>query len=175
MEDEEKIHATFIIELLGKPIEHLKEAMETHVVKLGSEKGVKILNKQYHEPILASDSKTMYTTFAEVELLFDSVENYLGIIFAYLPSHVEIIKPERLIVTNYDLSEIGSKVLQRIHGYDAIVKNVLQERENLIALIKEEAPALFKKLTTPPKDSKENVKQSKKQKKKSSSKKTKKK
>jgi len=172
MEDEEKIHANFIIELLGKPIEHLKEALETHIVKLGSEKGVKILNKQYHEPILAPDSKTMYTTFAEVELLFDSV----GIIFAYLPSHVEIIKPEKLIVTNYDLSDIGSKVIQRIHGYDAIVKNVLQERENLIALIRKEAPALFKKLTTPPEDAtkhqkKEINKKSKKRKLKSKNKK----
>jgi len=150
--EEGAIHANLIIELLGRPIEHLKEAIETHVTKMGSEKGVKIINKTYHEPILAEDSKEVYTTFAEVEVEFASVENYLGTVFAYLPSHIEIIQPEKLLVSNADLSDIGTKVLQRIHGYDAIVKNVLQERENLLAIIQKEAPELFKKLTTPPEE-----------------------
>jgi hypothetical protein len=152
--EEGAIHANLVIELLGKPVEHLKEAIQTHVTKLGSEKGIKILNKTYHDPVLAEDSKTMYTTFAEIELEFASIENYLGVIFAYLPSHIEILNPEKLTLSNIDLSDIGTQVLQRIHGYDAVVKNILQERENLLVIFQKDAPSLYKKLTTPPEEAK---------------------
>lgn len=142
----EKIQAIMIIEILGKPKEHVKEAIQTIVTKIGSEKGVNLLNKTYHDPVKAENSKTMFTTFAELELEFDTIENYLGIMFAYLPSHTEIIYPEKIQITNSDLMDMGNKIIQRVHNYDAVVKNTLAERQNLLKMIQKEAPKLMKKL-----------------------------
>lgn len=144
---EDKIRAMLVIELLGRPKEHVTEALQTHVTKLGSEKGIKILNKTYHEPVLAQDSQTLYSTFAEIEAEFDTPEVYLGIILAYLPAHAEIIKPESIPLRNHHLTEIGNALLQRVHNYDAIVKNALAERDNLLFFIKGNSPDLYDKLT----------------------------
>tara|TARA_Y100000034_G_C6897831_1_gene414384 strand:+ start:2697 stop:3224 length:528 start_codon:yes stop_codon:yes gene_type:complete len=142
----DKILANIVIELLGRPKEHLQEAMETHIVKLGSEKGVSIKNKTIHPAVEAQDSKTLFTTFAEVEVEFDSIENYLGIIFAYLPANIEIIKPENLSLSNAHFNDLGNMILQRVHNYDAVAKNMIAEREYLINILKTEAPELYDKL-----------------------------
>ncbi len=83
-----------------------------------------------------------------------------------MPSHIDIISPEKLALSNHDLNEIGNNVLQRVHGYDAVVKNVITEREYLIGRIKDEAPALFKELSTPPEERKNSKQKGKKSKKK---------
>ena len=143
---EQKINANLVIELLGRPKEHLEEALQTHVLKLGSEKGVSIKNKILHPAILVQDSKTLFTTFAELEVEFDSLEKYFGIIFAYLPSHIELISPEKIIVANSHMNDLANGILQRIHGYDSLAKNLLAERENIFNIMKQEAPDIFNKL-----------------------------
>ncbi len=138
-----KLNVILIIEILGRPADHVKEALNTLVVKLGSEKGVTIINKTYHDPTPVKDSQNLFTAFAELELELDSIENYLGIIFAYMPSHIEIIHPEKFQFTNTELNDLGNKLIERLHNYDAVVKNVLAEREELLTKLKEVAPQFF--------------------------------
>jgi len=88
-----EMQVSLILELLGKPAEHLKEALNTLVVKLDSEKGVKILEKTYHDPTPIKESKGLFTAFAEVTVEFKEIGNFFGIIFAYLPSHIETLNP----------------------------------------------------------------------------------
>jgi len=148
-----KIQASMILEILGRPPEHIKESLNTVVVKIGSEKGVNIINKTYHEPKKVEDSKDLYTAFAEVDVELDSLANYFGILFAYLPAHMEITHPEKLTLQNSDLNELGNALIQRLHGYDAVVKKVLAERQMIEEKLKEIAPQLFKKI--PPQQDKE--------------------
>lgn len=143
-----EIRAHLVIEILGRPKEHLAEALTTLVTRLGAEKGVKIVNKELHEPIPAQDSKDLFTTFAEIEVEFDSVENYFGIIFGYMPAHIEIVKPEKISLQNTHLNELGNNLLQRLHNYDAITKKSIVEREFILNELKKEAPEAFKRLTT---------------------------
>ena len=154
----EKIQATAILEIMGRPSEHVKEALGLLVARLGSEKGVKILDKKHNDPIPVKDSTNLYTAFAELSLELDELGNYFGILFGYLPSHIEITFPENLKLTNFDLNDTGNKLIQRLHGYDAIVKNTIAEREFLLEKIKEINPELHRKITTPPKSGEEKVK-----------------
>ncbi|MBU0466072.1 MAG: hypothetical protein KJ718_03550 [Nanoarchaeota archaeon] len=140
----DKIKASLILEILGRPVEYVKESLNTVVVKMGSEKGVKILKQQYHEPTLVKDTKDLFTAFAEVDVEFDSISNYLGIVFAYFPSHIEITLPEKITLSNIDLNELGNSLVQRLHNYDAIVKKVMAEREIIAKKLKQVAPELFK-------------------------------
>jgi hypothetical protein len=173
----EKIKAHLILEILGRPKDNVEETLSTLVTKLGSEKGVKILDKNIHDAIPAKDSKDLFTSFAEIDVEFEKLENYFGILFAYMPANIEIINPESLTISNDQLSEIGNILLQRLHNYDAIAKNIMMERDMLTKKLFEVAPHLFKKPepSPPKKESLEDLAKEKKPKKKTAKKSTKKK
>jgi alpha-mannosidase len=145
----DKLQASLILEVLGRPKEYIAESLNTLVVKMGSEKGVKIVSKQYHEPTPVKDTKDLFTTFAEVNVELDSLIHYFGIIFSYFPSHIEMISPENFGLSNYELNELGNALVQRLHNYDSVVKQTLAERDILKNKLREVAPHLFKQESSP--------------------------
>jgi len=140
---EDKLLVTFIIEILGKPVEHVEEALNTLVVKIGSEKGVNITNKILHEPKPAQDSKTLYTAFVEIDAELDSLQDYISMLFTYLPSHIEITNPEKMILSNVQLNDLGNTITQRMHHYDAVTKNTVAERNYFLEKLNQVAPHLI--------------------------------
>jgi hypothetical protein len=129
---------------MGRPPEHIKEALNALIGKLGLEKGVKVLESKMHEPALVKDTKDIYTAFAEISIEFDSLTYYFGVLFAYMPAHIEIISPENLQLSNFELNDLGNKLLLRLHDYDALTKNFLYEKKFLTRKLYELAPHLFK-------------------------------
>src|SRR3989344_4914675 len=127
--ENEPIQAMMILEILGKPKDHVLESLKALVDKLGTEKGIKILNKDVHDPINVQDSKEIFTTFAEVEIQFETLEHYVSVMFGYMPSNVQIISPENLSLSNLYLNDVGNKIIQRLHNYDAFTKKVLYENQ----------------------------------------------
>ena len=154
----EKLLASLIIEILGRPEETVKEALQSMVTRLGAEKGIKIVKKNYHDPKKVEKSADLFTAFVEIEVELDSISNYFGIIFAYMPSHIELIYPENVSLSNSALNEYGNALAQRLHHYDSVTKNALVEREIVLHKLKEVSPEEFKKLTTP-RESKEDSSQ----------------
>jgi hypothetical protein len=140
-----KIELRIILEVLGRPPEHVTEALTGLILRLASEKGVKVIEKTIHEPVLVQDSKDIYTTFAEVHLEVETLANYFGIIFGYMPSNVEIISPEQITLPNVELNDLGNRLLGRLHDYDAIAKKMIFEKDYLTTQLKQFAPHLFKK------------------------------
>lgn len=128
---ERPIEARMILEILGRPAEHIVSTLEELVNRLKNENGVKVLKHKVYPPILAKDSKDIYTTFAEIELEFASLPVYMGIIFAYMPANIEIISPERFNLSNIELSSLGSSVLDKLHFYESVAKRLVSEREIL--------------------------------------------
>jgi len=138
-----KLRVQIVLEILGRPAENVKEALNTLVVRLGSEPGVNIISKNYHDPISVEGAKDLYTAFAEVSLELDTIDNYFGIMFAYMPSNIELINPEEIILSNQDLNQLSGKLMQRLHDYDAITKKMIYERDIVVNKLKEGAPELF--------------------------------
>ena len=145
----EKIQARIIIEILGRPAEHIKEALNILVVKLGSEKGVKILEKQVHDPRTVEDAKDLYTTFAEVNFEVESIAHLFAVLFAYMPANVEVIYPEEIKIPNQDFNSITSALLERLHNYDAVSKRIIFESDLFAEKLKETSPEAFARLTAP--------------------------
>lgn len=140
----EKLQVNIVLEMLGRPAEHIKKSLNLLVEKIGADKGVKILSRNVHDPVPAQDSKDLYTTFAELSLELDSLENYFGIVFTYLPSHVELVYPENIEINNFDLNALANSITNRMHTYDAIAKKMLFEKNVLLKKLQEVAPHLFK-------------------------------
>lgn len=131
MEETKKIEASLIFEVIGKPPEHLTEALNEIIKNIGEEKGIKIKNQKVNEPVLMKDQKEFYTSFAEIEIEADEIFQIVILMFKYMPAHVEIISPEKISATNNEWGEIITEIARRLHGYDEVARIVQTEKKVL--------------------------------------------
>ena len=125
---EEKINAEIIIEVIGKPPEHLVETLNDLIKKLSEEKGIKIKSKKINDPVLLKDQKDFFSSFAEIEIESAGMLELIAILFKYMPAHVDIISPENIKMSNHDWMEIMNEILRKLHGYDEIARIVQNEK-----------------------------------------------
>lgn len=125
------IKAKLIVEIMGRPPEHIKEALNTLIVRMGAEKGVSLIDKKYHEPKPIEESKDLFIAFADVEAEFETLESFFSTIMGYMPSHAEIYEPEKFKLDANNLNELGNFILSKLHRYDEIAKRALTERNIL--------------------------------------------
>ena len=115
--------------------------MSNLIDKLGEQKGITIVRKEVHEPKIAekegAKNQNLFTTFAEVELISDSLMLVFDITFNLLPSHIEILEPRSVELKNFDLSSIVSNLATKIHRYDELAKISMLEKNILINRLKE--------------------------------------
>ena len=137
------IQIQIVMEVLGRPVSNVQQALASVVTKLASEKGVKVLERKFHEAAKVPNAEDLYTSFVEVTLEIDSLDRYFAVLFSYMPSHVELIYPERITLDNAALNQFANQLMQRLHNYDAIVKNVMMERDVLLKRIEQDAPHLL--------------------------------
>jgi hypothetical protein len=149
---DKKVIASFIMEILGRPQEHVKQTFDEILEKMGKEPGLRIIEKKVHEPKKLEKGEDLYTSFAEIEVEFDNFQSMLIVIFNYTPSHFEIISPEEIRIKNVEFSDIITNIVLRLHKYDEIAKKltidnavlqnelrrIMAEREKHLA-VKEEA------------------------------------
>jgi len=145
----EEIRASLVIEMMGRPVEHLKETMKELLKKLSEEQGVEIENQKIHKPkvveqkdkdgnvIKFPEGQELYSNFADVDIKANSLLSLVGVVFAYKPSHIEIISPMSLKTENFDMSTILNEITKRLHQYDAIAKNAIMQNKLLAAKIME--------------------------------------
>lgn len=136
-----KITAMLMIEVLGRPKEHLIETLNDLIKKIGEEKGVEVTDSKIKEPTLAKDQKDLFTTFAEIEVQVDQPAILTILMFKYMPAHIDIIEPEHITLTNNSFADILSELTRRLHGYDEIVRVLQTEKkilENQLRVVKKE-------------------------------------
>lgn len=125
------IGAAMIIDIIGKPPEHLIETLEAIIKSIDEEKGVKIINKKIKEPVLMEGQKEFYTTFAEVEVEVEEILYLAILMFKYMPAHIEIIYPELIALTNCGWNDIFNELTRRLHGYDEVAR-ILQAEKSIL-------------------------------------------
>lgn len=130
------LDARLIVEILGKPADHVTFTMNALVDKLGQEKGVSITHKKIHDPRPVEGSKELFTTFAELEISFDSINVFFGIMFAYMPSNVEILSPTSFKLSNEEITSLANILVSRLHMYESVTKRLVGDREILINKLK---------------------------------------
>jgi hypothetical protein len=148
----EPIRALMIVEMIGRPKEHLEETLKEYIKKISSEKGITLINEKLHEPKKiehkkdenkeiedskkpgASGKETkvqveLFSTFVELEIDSKDITTLMRIIFAYMPSHIEIISPENLELKNLDFNDLFNEVIRKMHEYDGIAKSMIMENK----------------------------------------------
>ncbi len=126
-----KIIAVMILEIIGKPAEHLVKTLEQIIKDMGEEKGVKIISKKISEPAELKDRKDFFTAFAEIEIEIEEALQLAILMFKYMPAHVEVVSPESLVLKNNEYGDILSELTRRLHKYDEVVRVVQMEKDIL--------------------------------------------
>lgn len=140
--EEKGINAMFILEIIGKPKEHLIETLNKIIEQIDKEKGVSIKRKEIKEPVLMKDKigvmnkekiqkEDFYTTFAEIEVEVEDILYLVILMFKYMPSHIEIISPEFIVLSNTGWNDILNELTRRLHGYDEIAR-IMQVEKNIL-------------------------------------------
>ena len=143
----QKISALFILEIMGKPPEHLTQSLESLIEKMGQEKGVSINKKTIKNPekmekkVNITDSskkdngpekhEDFYSTFAEVEIEVKDLFTLVILLFKYMPAHIEIFSPEVIALTSGGWNDILNELARTIHGYDEVARVMQVERSIL--------------------------------------------
>lgn len=135
---EEKIIASFLIEVLGKPPEYIEKALNNIIEKINNEEGViKILKKEIKSPAPLKEQKDLFLSFAEIELEAKDISTISGIVFKYMPSHIEIFSPKKVLIKNNDLNDFFNEVTRRLHSYEEIARVIQNEKAILEKQIRE--------------------------------------
>jgi len=131
------INAMMIIEVIGRPPEHLTETLNKIISQIDEEKGVNVKEKKVNEPVLMKDQKDFYTSFAEVGIEVEEILGLAMLMFKYMPAHIEIISPELIALTNNGWNDILNELARRLHGYDEIARIIQVEKNILEKKLKE--------------------------------------
>lgn len=148
---EKKITALMVLEVIGRPPEHLNETLEDLIKKIGDEKGVEIKERKINEPQPMKEEEGFFTNFAEVEVEVEEVLYIAMLMFKYMPAHIEIIYPETITLSNNNWNEIMNELTRRLHGYDEVARIIQIEKNILEKKLREFMP----KEESPPKKKEE--------------------
>ncbi len=134
------IKAAMIIDVIGKPPEHLTETLNDIVKKIDEEKGVRVVEKKIGEPKLMKDQKEFYSNFADIEVEVEEILSLAILMFKYMPAHIEIIYPESIVLDNNGWNDILNELTRRLHGYDEVARVLQVEKSVLEKKLRSLAP-----------------------------------
>ena len=132
-----KIKAVFILEIIGRPKEHLVQTLEKIIEAIGKEKDVKLIEKKINEPVELKNNKDFYTTFAEIEIEAEEIFQIAILMFKYMPANIEIIEPELIALSNNGWNDILNELARRLHAYDEIARVLQMQTAKLQKELKE--------------------------------------
>ena len=125
---EAHIRCRTIIEVLGKPKEHVEEAIAQYIGHIKEDPGLVVLSEEYSEAV---EQGKLWSKFVELELVIKGTGKLIAFCFQYMPSSLEVIKPEHLVFTNPELSNFLNDLQARLHSVDMIAKQQKAENEFL--------------------------------------------
>jgi len=115
-----------IVEMAGRPAEHLKEAIEKHVGILREVKDLEVHEIKISEPRVIpqenKDAGEMFSTFAECDFECESFGRLSETMFDFMPSSVEVIEPNKVSLGMDEATGLLNNISGRLHRYDEIAK-----------------------------------------------------
>lgn len=137
MPEKQKITCRLIIEILGKPEQHVVDTLRALLKKLKEEKGVKITKGTVHKP---KQEGNFFSAFSEIEAELDDIALLSNICFNYMPSSIEIISPEKLDMNPLMISDFINDLMARLHEVDMRLKSITSQNivldSNCLSLLK---------------------------------------
>jgi hypothetical protein len=142
-----------IVEIAGRPADHVKEILSKHVGVMNNIKDLVVHSIKVHDPKEIEGSNGVYTCFAEVEFEAPSLGRLGETVFDFMPSSIEIVEPSRISADLPEVTALLNSISGKLHRYDEIAKIAQFKIHQLTAQleaaqkapVKEEKPKQTKK------------------------------
>ncbi len=146
------VRAIMIVEIAGRPAEHLKAALSEHVGVLNKVNDITVHSIKLSEPreIVVGGvnekkgEEKMLTCFAEADFECDSFARLSETMFDFMPSSVEVIEPTNVTLSMVEATDLLNNISGRMHRYDEIakiagvrLKQMAEREKELLAKIEE--------------------------------------
>ena len=120
------IRCRTIIEVLGKPKEYVEDSLKQYIEHIKKDSELVVLNEEYSE---IGEQGNLWSKFVELDIVIKGTKKLISFCFEYMPSSIEVMKPEHLIITNAGLSNFLNDLQARLHDVDMIVKKLKAESD----------------------------------------------
>lgn len=114
-----------IIEMLGKPKEHVDQTLKMYVDKLKKDKNFKVKSEFFGEA--ESREEGLFSSFVELELETESLKNMIYFCIDYMPASIDVLGPEKMTLTDKESSDFLNDLIASLHRIDAVAKNLGME------------------------------------------------
>ncbi len=119
-----------VLEVLGKPQEHVEESIKQYLQQLKADKRFKVLHEQVAE-IKKQEEQDLWAIFAELEVKTEELQNLTIFCLDYMPSLIEIMEPAQLTITDIQFSEFLNDLQTKLHQIDILAKHLKIENDHL--------------------------------------------
>lgn len=127
---DKKILFRAIVEVLGKPKEHIEQSIQNYVEKLKQDENYKVVAEEFAEA-KKQDKTDLWVCFVELEVEASSIEDLTSFCFDYMPSLIEIIEPKELCFADVDVSKFLNDLQAKLHNVDMVAKQIKMENDGL--------------------------------------------
>lgn len=121
------IHFSAILEIVGKPKEHVDETFATFISQMKKSIKFDIVKDTVHEAIAVDGSENLFSSFAEIEVLAKNMGALYDFCFECMPASVEILAPSELKLKPNQASAAVNDLIGRIHNLDMQSKQLTQQ------------------------------------------------
>ncbi len=119
-----------VIEVLGKPKEHVDKSLKGFINQLKENEEYSVISEDYAE-IKKQEEQELWMGFAELEIKTAKIEQLTAFCFNYMPSLIEIIEPKELSISERDFSSFINDLQSKLHTVDMVAKQIKMENDHL--------------------------------------------
>ena len=133
----EKIRALMIVEIAGRPAEHVVTTLKNHVEQIRNFKDIEVFDIKVSAPKEIEEQKGLFTCFAEVEFGVETLARVTDVVFDFMPSSIEILEPAQVGFEANDATGFLNTLSGRLHKYDEIAKIANLQNQQLFKKLQE--------------------------------------
>ncbi len=118
-----------VIELLGKPKEHIQDTLQEYIAAIKKNPKYKILVEEIADPSKHGDTEDLWSVYVELEIKANETIDVLHFCFDYMPSVIEILEPQEITTTDVEFGSFLNDLQTRLHQIDMMAKQIKGERD----------------------------------------------
>ena|SRR3989338_3352622 len=121
--------ARAIIEVIGHPENHVNEICIKVLENLKKENGITIIKEETNSAELVKEN--IFAAHIEVELKFFDISKLLNFCYEYLPSEMQIIDTEKIVLSVNEMNNGLGEMLRRLHSLNLMLHNLNESNKEL--------------------------------------------
>lgn len=119
-----KILTKVTFEMQGRPKKHIETTIKQYINKIKEDKELQILEEHIEKATELEEPKNVFSSFAEVDILFNNLEKITWLCINFMPASIELLEPEKFEFNSNNLQNWLNDVLSKLHQVDMVAKRV---------------------------------------------------